>query len=63
DLPQAIRIKLITKDSLSNINGHELRLMGIVERDANDVRLERNGRSNEASETKQTNGNDTVSSS
>ncbi|CAF3428799.1 unnamed protein product [Rotaria socialis] len=63
DLPQAIRIKLIAKDSLTNINGHELRLMGIVERDANDARLERNGRSNEASETKQTNGNDTVSSS
>jgi hypothetical protein len=37
------------------MNGNEIRLVGIVERDAND---ERNGRSNEQSETKQTNGSD-----
>ncbi len=49
DLPQAIRIKLISKDSL--VNGNEVRLVGFVERDAND---ERNGQS----ETKQMNGND-----
>jgi cold shock CspA family protein len=57
DLPQAIRIKLISKDSL--VNGSEIRIIGIVERDANDERSERNGRSNEQSETKQqTNGSD-----
>lgn len=38
-MPQAIRIKLISKESLLNGNSNELRLLGIVERDANDGRL------------------------
>ncbi|CAF3951002.1 unnamed protein product [Rotaria sordida] len=66
DIHEAIRIKLISKDNLLNMNGHELRLMGIVERDANDGRPERNGRSNDISETKQqqqTNGTDSLSTS
>ncbi|CAF4968464.1 unnamed protein product, partial [Rotaria socialis] len=37
DLPHAIRIKLLSKDSLLNlINGRELRLTGIIERDPQD---------------------------
>ncbi|CAF3989006.1 unnamed protein product [Rotaria sordida] len=66
DIHEAIRIKLISKDNLLNMNGHESRLMGIVERDANDGRPERNGRSNDISETKQqqqTNGTDSLSTS
>ena len=38
-MPQAIRIKLISKESLLNGGSNELRLLGIVERDANDGRL------------------------
>ncbi|CAF0873866.1 unnamed protein product [Adineta ricciae] len=61
DMPQAIRIKLISKESLLNGNSNELRLLGIVERDANDGRLERNGRSNDALDMKQQiNGNDAL---
>ncbi|CAF1266558.1 unnamed protein product [Adineta steineri] len=61
DVSQAIRIKLISKDNLMNGNGNELRLTGIVERDANDNRAERNGRSNEMSDAKQqTNSNEPV---
>lgn len=50
-----------------NINGHEVRIMGIVERDATEGRssLERNSRPNDTSENKQqqTNGNDAISTS
>ena len=81
-MSQAIRIKL-SKDNSLNINNHELRLMGVVEYDANcgrigfkienfrfffsflNFNLERNHRSNDASEIRQqqTNSNDSLSNS
>ncbi|CAF3081035.1 unnamed protein product [Rotaria socialis] len=67
DLPHAIRIKLLSKDSLLNlINGRELRLTGIIERDPQDGRTERTNRGNDARSTtenkiQQTQGNDSIS--
>ena len=43
-MPQAIRIKLTSKDSLTNGNGNDIRLMGVVERDANEERTGSNSR-------------------
>ncbi|CAF0776592.1 unnamed protein product [Adineta steineri] len=56
DLPHAIRIKLLSKDNLlSMMNGHELRLTGIVERDPQEGQL------NSENKSQQLNGNDSIS--
>ncbi|CAF0756986.1 unnamed protein product [Adineta steineri] len=56
DLPHAIRIKLLSKDNLlSMVNGHELRLTGIVERDPQEGQL------NSENKSQQLNGNDSIS--
>ncbi|CAF0761612.1 unnamed protein product [Rotaria sordida] len=69
DLPHAIRIKLLPKDNLlTMINGRELRLTGIIERDPQDGRTERNNRGNDVQSTnenkiQQTHSNDSISNS
>ncbi|CAF0930031.1 unnamed protein product [Rotaria sp. Silwood1] len=70
DLPHAIRIKLLSKDSLlTMINDRELRLTGIIERDPQDGRIaERNNRGNDVqtitdNKVQQTQNNDSTSNS
>ncbi|CAF4407626.1 unnamed protein product, partial [Rotaria sp. Silwood2] len=69
DLPYAIRIKLLSKDSLlTMINGREVRIAGIIERDPQDGRTERNNRGNDGQSTtenkvQQTLNNDSISNS
>ncbi|CAF3361762.1 unnamed protein product [Rotaria sp. Silwood1] len=70
DLPHAIRIKLLSKDSLlTMINDRELRLTGVIERDPQDGRIaERNNRGNDVqtitdNKVQQTQNNDSTSNS
>ncbi|CAF1160122.1 unnamed protein product [Adineta ricciae] len=55
DIPHAIRIKLLTKDNFrSMINDHEFRVIGVVERDAQENHTSSDNKSQQA------NGNDSI---